>query len=179
MLLKGNRLTSAPPSAWSQLDTFLGVVLVGFGQQSGPSVVCVWPQQPEMQQSRSLLSALQILLSLPSAAWSLSGEKSLNILVRLEHLLNLPFDFKKKKNKITSSLDRCCSFITSMYVLICILGSGVLPPMRKSTNKMRDGQPSKSQNQHFHTQSTTVNCPWIDGLKCLNYYPLITKSPRQ
>lgn len=49
----------------------------GFGQLSGPSDVCVWPQQPEQQQNRSLLSALQILLSLPSAAWSLSGESNM------------------------------------------------------------------------------------------------------
>lgn len=93
----------------------------------------------------------------------LSKLPSLRSIIMVQHVRNMIFQRKKLKNstefpfplflswflrlqdemkftgkplpQLTSSFVKCCSRITSMYVLAFILGSGVFPPVEENSNR--------------------------------------------
>lgn len=56
--------------------------------------------------------------------------------------------------QLTSSFVKCCSRITSMYVLAFILGSGVFPPVEENSN--RNGAQWVQDKQNLPTFSTVL-----------------------
>lgn len=137
-------------SAWSQLDIFLGVALEGVWS-------AVWSQR--RLRFAAAVEAADPLTAFrsPDLAFSascrrislyiqknirMSGKndsmvhQSTELFQRLRAEISL-WNTKEQQGDLTSSLDRFCSNMTSTYDLTCSLGSGVLPPARKSTNKNR------------------------------------------
>ena len=170
--------TSAELSAWSQLDTFLGVE---FGVWSA-----VWSHR-RLRLGAAAWDAAEPLTAFRSPDFAFSAICSLISLcteereaaVLRKHLTTfLSFAYRsmtkvKDITKVfyTSSLERCCSFITSMYDLAGILGSGVLPPVQKSSNKMQDSQPGTCYHHHVLTLQT-VNWPSFYSTEIFTYYVL-------